>query len=181
MPIHTCTPLTHLTQHPAVLPTQPGPFSSFLSVFSHFLDQPQSLLLRTNKLFLSLLVCGQRFSFLFSWAFRRGEKRERAASPQAKPSFSLSPSSRPSCAKWGRTMLGTLSPHCCIATKPHSAVLGHAWKAWKGGDGLLRWLWRVGSLFLFSFSFFSFFIWISFVIGLLFPCWEMEKEDGCPL
>ena len=34
--IHPCTPLTHFTQHPAVVPTQPGPFSSFLSVFSHF-------------------------------------------------------------------------------------------------------------------------------------------------
>ena len=62
IPIHICTPLTHLTHHPAVLSAQPGPFSSFLSVFSHLLTQPQSLLLRTNKrtkkLSLSLLVCG---------------------------------------------------------------------------------------------------------------------------
>ena len=108
----------------------PPPSLSFLTFSTNL---KVSFFERTNKLSLSLLVCGVTIQLSLFVGLQERREEGKAASPQAKPSFSLSPSSRPSCAKWGRTMLGTLSPHCCIATKPHSAVLGHAWKAWKRG------------------------------------------------
>ena len=175
-PLHT----SHNTQPSFPLNPVRSPPSS-LSFLTFSTNLKVSFFEQTNKLSLSLLVCGVtiQLSLFVGLQERREEGKGSKSSSQT---FLLS--------------LAFFQAFLCemgtdLAWNPipallhsHKATLSSPWSCLegmeKGGDGLLRWLWRVGSLLFLSFLF-SFFIWISFVIGFLFLCWETEKEDGCPL